>query len=329
MKEKLLIAVDWGTSHLRAYLCSQAEGSLCNQAEGSQNASSTELGLKEWKKGAGVLKVTHDFESELFNVLQPWLDEYGKLPIIMMGQIGSSIGWRETPYLECPVTPSDVAAHCVHFECRSHQIAIVPGVSCVHNNGMRDVMRGEEMQVLGWLQLSEAHQHGEHIICLPGTHTKWVRVSNGKIQVFKTALTGELFDLLSHGSVLIQQRSDTFDLNTFEQGVRFTLESGSGSFSHGLFSVRSKQLFGELAPEDSQAYLSGILIGSDVRAALNATEWSLKSGAKISVIGSKLVSNCFAKALQLAGMKTTIYSEKQTSLNGIAIVNQISNQIAA
>ena len=194
---------------------------------------------------------------------------------------------------------------------------------------MRDVMRGEEMQVLGWLQLAEAHQSGEHIICLPGTHTKWVRVADGKIQVFKTALTGELFDLLSHSSVLIQQRSDTFDFNTYEQGVRFTLESGSGSFSHGLFSVRSKQLFGELSPEHSQAYLSGILIGSDVRAALKATEWSLKPGTQISVIGAKLVSNCFAKALQLAGMKTIIYSEKQTNLNGIAIVNHISNQIAA
>lgn len=321
MTEKLLIAVDWGTSHLRAYLCSQPPPTQAN--------SGNELVLKEWKKGAGVLKITQDFESELFNVLQPWLDEHGKLPIIMMGQIGSSIGWQETPYLQCPVSPSDVASHCVYFECRSHQIAIVPGVSCVHNNGMRDVMRGEEMQVLGWLQLSEAHQTGEHIICLPGTHTKWVRVLNGEIQVFKTALTGELFDLLSHGSVLIQQRSDTFDFATFEQGVRFTLESGSGSFSHGLFSVRSKQLFGELAPENSQAYLSGVLIGSDVRAALNATEWSLTPGAHVSVIGSKLVSNCFAKALQLAGMKTTLYSEKQTSLNGIAVVNHISNRIAA
>lgn len=321
MTEKLLIAVDWGTSHLRAYLCRQCPPSHAN--------GFNELELKEWKKGAGVLKVTHDFESELFRVLQPWLNQYGTLPIIMMGQIGSSIGWRETPYLECPVSPSDVAAHCVYFECRSHQIAVVPGLSCTHNNGMRDVMRGEEMQVLGWLQLSEAHQTGERIICLPGTHTKWVRVLNGEIQVFKTALTGELFDLLSHGSVLIQQRSDHFDFATFEQGVRFTLESDIGSFSHGLFSVRSKQLFGELSPENSLAYLSGVLIGSDVRAAINATEWSLTPGAHVSVIGSKQISHCFSQALQLAGMKTTIYSAKQTSLNGIAVVNQISNRIAA
>lgn len=321
MKQQHLIAVDWGTSHLRAYLCSYTDSAS------SVNAQA--LTLQASKTGAGVLKVTRDFETELFAVLQPWLDEHGTLPIIMMGQIGSNIGWQETPYLACPVTPSDVAAHCVHFDSRSHQIAIVPGVSCTHNNGMRDVMRGEEIQVLGWLQHSPAHQVGEHIVCLPGTHTKWVRVTNGQIQVFKTALTGELFDLLSHGSVLIQQHSDEFDFATFEQGVRFTLESGSGSFSHGLFSVRSKQLFGELAPHNSQAYLSGILIGSDVRAALNATEWSLAKGAHVSVIGSKQVSNCFAKALQLAGMSTTLYSEKQTSLNGIAVVNQIAKRIAA
>jgi len=311
MNKSMLIAVDWGTSHLRAYLCQ------------SDRMERAKLTLLDTKVGAGVSKVEHGFEHELFSLIQPWLDIYDDVKIVMSGQIGSSIGWQETEYLSCPVTPADVATKCLTFDVRAKSLAIIPGVTCKHDNGIRDVMRGEELQVLGWLQLSENHKTGEHLICLPGTHTKWVKVSDGKILVFKTALTGELFDLLSNQSVLIQEQSEEFDFTAFEEGVSFTLNSGNGSFSHGLFSVRSKQLFKELTPTQSQSYLSGVLIGSDVRAALNANEWELDSQSVVSIVGSSQLTKCFAMALKQAGIKSKLFDEKESSLSGFAVVNQI------
>lgn len=306
MKAFKLIAVDWGTSHLRAYLC--------------ELTSDAQLQLHQVKLGAGVSKVENGFEQELFQCIQPWLESHGNLKILMAGQIGSSIGWRETEYLPCPVTPSDIASKCLGFNAKGMDVAIVPGVSCQHTNGVRDVMRGEELQVLGWLQMDEKHQQGEHLICLPGTHTKWVKVTNGKITVFKTALTGELFDLLSNQSVLIQQQSLENDFASFEQGVLFTLKSSPGSFVHGLFSVRSKQLFDELTPIQAQSYLSGLLIGSDVRAALNAEEWQLNEVAEVSIIGSSHLAQSFAHAIQLAGITANVIDEQQATLNGFGVV---------
>ena len=322
----LTIAVDWGTSHLRAYLC---------EPQPQQSSSVPALKLLAVRTGEGVTKVKQGFEHELFAVIQPWLDEFGTLPITLAGQIGSSIGWQETAYVSCPLAADDVRSQTYRFTCRGYDIAIVPGATCVHDNGVRDAMRGEELQVFGWLQQAPEHQIGEHLVCLPGTHTKWVKVSDGAIQVFKTALTGELYDMLSHQSVLIQERSATLDFATFEEGVNFTLNSGSGSFCHGLFSVRSKQLFGELTPTHSQSYLSGILIGTDVRAALNASEWDLQGRLslqnpalqhiqhvnpirKVSVIGSQQVSDCFTRALQLAGLEVQTYNEQQITIQGFA-----------
>ena len=309
MKASKLIAVDWGTSHLRAYLC-----------EVSTNA---QLKLEQVKLASGVSKVEKGFEHELFHCISPWLQEYGELPILLAGQIGSSIGWRETEYLPSPVTPSDIASKCLTFSAGGTEVSIVPGVSCQHTNGVRDVMRGEELQVLGWLQLDEKHKQGEHLICLPGTHTKWVKVTNGKINVFKTALTGELYDLLSNQSVLIQQQSKENDFESFDQGVLFTLKSSPGSFVHGLFSVRSKQLFDELTPIQAQSYLSGLLIGSDVRAALNAEEWQLKEVAEVSIIGSSHLAQSFAHAIQLAGIFANVIDEQQATLSGFGVVYQL------
>jgi len=308
----MFIAVDWGTSHLRAYLC-------------KTELNSPLLELVETQLGAGVSKVTTSFEQELFQTISPWLNEYGNVPIFMAGQIGSSIGWQETEYLPCPVAPKDIASKLLTFVKQQHQISIVPGVTCKHVNGVRDVMRGEELQVLGWLQLSEQHKTGEHLICLPGTHTKWVKVINGEIKVFKTALTGELYDLLSNHSVLIQEQSNKLDIEAFKSGVLFTLKSSPGNFVHGLFSVRSKQLFGELQPEQSQSYLSGLLIGSDVRAAINGEEWQLNEKAEVSIIGSSHLTQCFSEALKLAGVSTKIISEQQATLSGFGALNHLLN----
>ena len=138
MTDSKIIAIDWGTSHLRAYLC--------------ETNNNDRLTLLDTKYAAGVAMVRKSFEHELFSCILPWLDTYGRIPVIMSGQIGSNIGWCETDYLHSPVNPGDIASECLSFNSRGNQITIIPGVSCHHANGTFDTMRGEELQVLGWLQ---------------------------------------------------------------------------------------------------------------------------------------------------------------------------------
>ena len=301
-----IIVVDWGTSHLRAHLCEVFPSGRFERVDSAY--------------ALGVSKCTPNFQQELLTCIDHWVKVYGKVAIYLAGQIGSSIGWKEAKYLACPVAPKNIAQACLEFECEGHKVCVVPGISCQLDDENHDVMRGEEVQVLGWLQLDELHRKGKHIICLPGTHTKWVLVENGKIQLFKTAITGELYDLLSNQSVLIQQPSKIFDSKAFTLGAKYTLESELGNFSHGIFSVRSKQLFGELSPQQASSYLSGLLIGSDVRAAINATQWSLTPETTVTIIGDAHLSQCFADVLKMQSIPTDICEVNETTLLGFSSV---------
>ncbi len=311
-----VICVDWGTSHLRAYLCQvKPEGGL---------------ELLEIRLGLGVTKCGGHFEAELIKCIGSWSQSYGKLPILMAGQIGSSIGWKEAVYLPCPVKPEKIAGSCLQFDCHGYQISIVPGVCCLLNSeheDNHDVMRGEELQVLGWLELKAEHRIGRHLLCLPGTHTKWVLIVDGEIQLFKTAMTGELFDLLSTRSVLIQHQTKGFDRDSFALGARYTLNSELGNFSHGIFSVRSKQLFGELNPTEASSYLSGLLIGSDVRAAINANEWNLSKAEKVAIIGAEQLSQRFADVLTIQEINSYMCEVNKTTLLGFAAVYQAMHAV--
>jgi 2-dehydro-3-deoxygalactonokinase len=313
-KSSHFIAVDWGTSRLRAFLCKvKPDGSLK---------------LVTRSAGLGVSKSALSFEETLMECISPWEFEYGKLPLLMAGQIGSSIGWKETPYLASPISPQELAKSCVHFQCNGYDISVIPGLSCKLENNNYDCMRGEELQILGWLQLAEQNQLGRHLVCLPGTHTKWVLVEDGKIKLFKTALTGELFDLIANHSVLIQEKATVFNQEAFNSGAAFTLNSETGSLIHGLFSVRSRQLFGQLSADEATSYLSGLLIGSDVRAAMNATEWRLTKMDKVSVIGAPHLSSCFASVLNSQLIATEICQVTTTTLLGFNSVFQSINKLS-
>ncbi len=303
-----IIVVDWGTSHLRAYLCKVMTDGQFEHVDSAY--------------ALGVSKCEPNFQQELMHCIQPWAEQFGKLAIYLAGQIGSSIGWKEAPYLPCPVAPGKIAQSCLEFNCQGHKISVIPGVSCQLDDNNYDVMRGEEIQVLGWLQLHKSHSVGRHLLCLPGTHTKWVLIENGEIQLFKTAMTGELYDLLSNQSVLIQQPTSNFDCAAFAKGAKYTLESELGNFSHGIFSVRSKQLFGELSPEQASSYLSGLLIGSDVRAAINAHQWQLNATTKVTIIGDAHLSQCFADVLTMQNISSEICEVSKTTLLGFSSVYQ-------
>ncbi|AZG71449.1 2-dehydro-3-deoxygalactonokinase [Shewanella livingstonensis] len=304
------IAVDWGTSHLRAYLC------LAKANE--------PLTVLEQANNLGVKKIETDFETTLMDSIAPWALRFGKLPILMIGQIGSSIGWKETQYLTCPISPTEVITAGTRFDSQGHQVIIFPGLSCQLYNQLHDSMRGEEFHLLGWLAMAPQHLIGRHLVCLPGTHTKWVLIEEGKIVLFKTALTGELYDLLSSNSVLIQEKvSDLeFDFAAFIQGADFILSSAHDNFYHGLFSVRSKQLFEGYSTKQAHAYLSGLLIGCDVRAAMGAQEWQLTELASVAIIGPPHLSQCFIEVLHHCDVRTTLWDVTEATLTGFNVVYQ-------
>lgn len=308
IKHTHVIAIDWGTSHLKAHLC-----------QVNDDLSLTAIGFKQ---GSGVSKVEDSFEQELSRCIFDWVGQYGKLPILMAGQIGSSIGWHQAPYLPCPASANLLANDSLKFNFEHHQVYIVPGLSCQHHDGNQDVMRSEEIQILGWLESDSRHKVGEHLLCLPGTHTKWVLVQNGNITLFKSAMTGELFDILSNHSILIQGKSSQFNQRVFDKGARYTLQSNTGNFTHGLFTVRSKQLFSEITAQEAPAYLSGLLIGSDIRAAINADEWQFDTFAQVEIIGASHLADCYKSAFSIENVSANVCSINELTVLGFSMIHQ-------
>ena len=187
MSEAVFIAGDWGTSRLRLYLC-DAGGNVLARGEG---------------EGASV----PDCASRFAAAVAPWDKAHGILPAILSGMVGSTIGWREVAYLKCPARPSAIAAAASRFDVDGRGVAILPGLTCRGKTGAPDVMRGEETQILGALRLHPNLARGRHIFCMPGTHAKWVSVTDGAVTQFQTALSGELFELLRRHSVLAREPS--------------------------------------------------------------------------------------------------------------------------
>src|SRR5476649_2586079 len=153
MSRAAFIAGDWGTSRLRLYLCDTA-GNVLARGEG---------------EGASVADCAGRFAASVAS----WDKAHGALPAVLSGMVGSTIGWREVPYLKCPAKPATIADAALRFEADGRAIAILPGLSCVGKTGAPDVMRGEETQILGALRLHPHLAKGRHALCLPGTHTKW------------------------------------------------------------------------------------------------------------------------------------------------------------
>ncbi len=303
-----MITVDWGGSKLHANLC--------------EMKNNGQLTVLESNTGLGINKVAQQFDEELLAVISPWTEQYGPLDVLMSGQIGSNIGWKETEYLSCPVSPENLAAACLSFPFHDFKVYIIPGVNCTIEKDYPEVMRGEELQILGWLQTNDSLQKQRHLVCLPGTHTKWAIVENGKIELFRSAMTGELFDLLSNSSVLIRKSDkNNFNQKEFLAGVhRIIANRTTNDFYHSLFSVRTKQLLADLAPQDASSYLSGLLIGEDVRNAMESYLWDSTEFDQITIIGAEHISQCFEVALKQYNKHCTLYDANQVSIKGYQAV---------
>ena len=247
-----LIALDWGTSSLRAYLLGDVGIVLERRAE-----------------PLGILQVPdRDFRTVFESLVGEWRARHPALPALAAGMIGSAQGWVEAPYASLPADVASVARALVTVP--DVGLRIVPGLA--QRDGVPDVMRGEETQLFGALAASAALAEGG-VAVLPGTHAKWARLARGRVERFTTYMTGELFAVLSRHSILGRlggpRGGDVAPGAAFARGVRHARDV-TGGLANLVFTARSAVLVGDLPAEDSLEYLSGILIGDEVRAGLAA-----------------------------------------------------------
>jgi 2-dehydro-3-deoxygalactonokinase len=280
MSATALLAIDWGTSAARAYRV-DADGAILAER-------SAPLGIQQVRDG--------DFGAALAALLGDWAAL--RAPRIACGMIGSRQGWIEAPYVDCPADLDALAGGLAHVPGR--KLAIVPGVACRDGAGIPDVMRGEETQILGALGAGPRSA----LAVLPGTHSKWVRVGAGRIETFATFMTGELYAVLLAHSILGRMAGVPAGEGTpgdaFARGLLRGL--AAGALAHDLFGARTLVLAGGLAPADVPDWLSGLLIGREVR---DARIWAAANGGEASrawVIGNDALAARYARALGDAGI---------------------------
>lgn len=267
-----LVAVDWGTSSLRAARFG-AEGAV----------------LEERASTRGILSVAPGgFPAVLQDACGDWLAAPGTLCLVS-GMAGSRQGWHEAPYCGCPAGLAELArALCWVAPGR---IALVPGLSC-ERDGVPDVMRGEEVQVVGAMDLLGLR---EGSFVLPGTHSKWVDVADGRVQGFRTAMTGEFYALLRQHSILartLPAEDGSLHPQAFLRGVDHA--HAAGSLLRSAFSARTLALFDRLPAAQLPSYLSGLVIGEELRTVS-------ARGRGVVLVGSTALTQRYALALEAAG----------------------------
>ena len=305
-----LIAVDWGSTNLRAYLLDSAGG--CLDREFSNE---------------GVLNLTSSFSDVLERHVGHWLTIDTRLPIVMSGMIGSGGGWVEVSHTECPISADKLAKALYRVDnFNEGNCWIVPGVRAHSICNHVDLMRGEEVQIVGaLLSIEVAGDARPDFLCLPGTHSKWVPLVQGAgegspVQTFSTAMTGELFSVLGRQSIL----SQSFSFGAAWNGQAFVsgLETSSrrGGLLHHLFSVRSRQLNGEMNKSESRAYLSGLLIGSEIQSMLQIDaggEASSRAQQRITVVAATELASRYQAALRHFDLEACSISSETASQLGI------------
>jgi 2-dehydro-3-deoxygalactonokinase len=280
------IALDWGTSNLRAW--------AMKDGRAEANVSSSD--------GMGGL-ARDGFEPALAALVDVW-DVPAQTPVIACGMVGSRQGWVEAPYNVVPCAP--LAQSTVRAPSDRFNVQVIAGL---RQSTPSDVMRGEETQIAGFLALNP---DWDGVICLPGTHTKWVQISAGEVISFQTYMSGELFALLSGQSVLRHSvNAERWDQATFD----FTIEdalSKPEKLAARLFAIRADDLLEGAAAEVGRARLSGLLIGAELAAA--RPYWL---GTNIAIIGADGTATPYSRALQTQGASATIADAERMTLAGL------------
>ncbi|MEX0317396.1 MAG: 2-dehydro-3-deoxygalactonokinase [Ruegeria sp.] len=287
------IAVDWGTSCLRAW------------------AMRGETAVAEAVSGNGMSRLGRDgFEPALLELVGDWIGD-GPVDVIACGMVGARQGWVEAPYSAVPAAPLPVPPVRVPDTGPRLRAHVVPGLKQVKP---ADVMRGEETQIAGLLA---QNQNWDGVICLPGTHTKWAQISAGEVVSFRTFMTGELFELLGSQSVLRHSVGDGWDAGAFAESVDDMLSKPENLASR-LFGLRAQDLLEGQDPNLARARLSGLLIGAELAAA--RPYWL---GQQLAVIGAPGIAETYATALRRQGAFVTLADAQDMTLAGLSAARNL------
>ncbi len=273
------IAVDWGTTNRRAW-----------------HMSAHGISGDVLKDGRGVLSLKADeYPSEIIALRE----RLGDFPVIAAGMVGSNRGWHEVAYVDAPAGLDDLANAALKLP--EQGVVMIPGVA-LRGAERADVMRGEEVQVLGAIAAGLAP--ADALFCQPGTHNKWIATTGGRMSDIATAMTGELFALLRGSGILAGMLDGAVaDGAAFRDGL--SRGAGARDLTVALFEVRARVLLDRLAPDDAAAFASGVLIGADVGARddLAGREVQLLAGGALADLYAAAIDHC-------GGRATTLDSER-------------------
>ncbi len=285
------LLVDWGTTNLRAFLV-DAQGTVLERQSSDQ----------------GILSVEPAAMPALLDELAaPWKERLSDRPAVLCGMVGSINGWTEVPYVTCPAVPADLPKGAQKvISAAGREVFILPGLA--HHRRLAadlmqaDVMRGEETQIFGALRYLKRR---EATFCLPGTHAKWARVEAGRCTDFATYFTGELFSVLTRHSLLGRLMETVGDEKEaelpegFERGLQ--VAQAAEGLTGSLFSTRADILAGFMTETESPGYLSGLLIGFEIREALPRFVAADGPAGPIVIVGAHVLVPLYRAALRNAG----------------------------
>ncbi len=287
------IAVDWGTTRLRAWAMDRNGKPLAEAASDD-----------------GMGRLSRDqFEPALLRLVEPWLGS-GLTEVTACGMVGSRQGWAEAPYVRTPCKPLELAPVIVRALDKRLSVRLIPGI---RQDRPADVMRGEETQIAGYLS---RFPNFDGVLCLPGTHTKWAEISAGEVTSFRTFMTGELYATLSNHSVLRHSVGEGWDDAAFGDAVTDIL-SKPEMLAARLFSVRAEGLLKGLSPAAARARLSGILLGAELAAA--RPYWL---GREVALIGAEVLAQIYSAALVLQGVTPSIADGSEMTRAGLSALHR-------
>ncbi len=294
-----LLAVDWGTTRVRAWVLSDGGDVLAE---------------KTFEKGVSRL-AAGEAEEVFRSQVRPSLGAEA-LPAILCGMIGSDLGWRPAGYTSCPAGRDELSAALVRVLDGPSPVIIVPGVKGPGLGGA-DVMRGEETQVLGWMALAGDSDGAARLLCHPGTHAKWILVKDRRIERFVTFMTGELYAVLSQHSIL---KTDAGEENpaAFDAGVRAA--GDGGGLAARLFGARARVVGAGEPARTTPSYLSGLLIGSEVAAAPGLL--GLSGAPDVGLVGDPALCRRYERVLQARGHAVRTWDGGQAARAGLMMLHR-------
>lgn len=289
-----LLACDWGSTNLRAWTL-DGNGEAVGRCD-------FPFGVNRLAPGEAARRFQDDVRPAL---------AARDLPALLCGAIGSNIGWRVVPYVDCPAASDDVARG---LSSAAAGVWIAPGLRCEGLDGACDVLRGEETKAIGWLELAPENRRGRRLVCQPGTHPKWLVIENGRVVRFLSAFTGEMFAVLTAHSIL-KTDGEVRDLAAFDEGLAAAAEGDA--LLNRLYIARSRVAGREAAPETTGAYLSGLLIGAETAATPRLLGLA---GEPVVLLGELPLGDLYARALARRGVATSFADGEAAVLAGLVSI---------